>query len=352
MANENDEITGVASSEAKELEQTRRQLETDQGHPRADPEPVLAPGLSDELYTPPEPEEAPAAAPPPEQQQEQQRGVPPAALAEERERRRQSESELASLRENQARMSERFQMLQTTIQDAQTERLQQAQQGQIPDPDEDLTGFVKAKSAEYERQMGQLQQRNQQLQQQGEYERQVQDVTTRARADAQSFAAQQPDFEQAYQWVRQQQIAELTAQGIEPGLAGQELDRRELNMIAHHQQAGRSPAQAAYAAAQARGWQAPAQGVPPAPNGQGQPNGAYTQQPVTASPQYVTAQQQAQRPDLTNMQSGMLESRSLDQAAGTGQGLPETLEAMANMSDAEFAERAGQVRTMMRRSMR
>ena len=350
MANENDEITGVASSEAKELEHTRRQLETDQGHPRADAEPVHAPGLSDEVFTPPVEEEAPAAAPPPEQQQEQQRGVPPAALAEERERRRQSESELSTLREKTTRMEERFQMLQTSLQQGQEERLQQAQQGQIPDPDEDLTGFVKAKSAEYERQMQTLQQRNQQVEQQANYQAQVQQVKQRGQADARAFSGQQPDFEQAYEWMRGQQLAELTAQIGDPQVAYNELENRELNVIAHHQQTGRNAAEAFYAAAQARGWPPPA-----VANGQGQPNpnnGAYAQPAQGYAPPAAPAPQQAQRPDLTTMQSGMLESRSLDQAAGTGQGLPETLEAMANMTDAEFAERAGQVRTMMRRSMR
>ena len=348
MANENDEITGVAGSEAKELEQTRRQLETDQGHPRADAEPVHAPGLSDKLFEPPEEaEEAPAAAPQPEQQPEPQRGVPPAALTEERERRRQSEQELGALREKTTRMEERFAMLQTTIQDGQQQRLDQAQQAQMPDPDEDLTGYVKAKSAEYERQMAQLQQRNQQVEQQASYQQQVEDVTSRARADAQAFSAQQPDFGPAYEWMRSQQIAELTAQGIDPGLAGQELDRRELNMIAHHQQAGRSPAQAAYAAATARGWKAPQT------NGQNG-TGQHAQQQYQAQPQqqYQALAQQPGRPALTNMQAGMLESRSFDEAGGTGQGIPESLDAIANMSDAEFAQRHEQVRSMMRKSMR
>jgi hypothetical protein len=243
-------------------------------------------------------------------------------------------------------MEERFAMLQTTIQDGQQQRLDQAQQAQMPDPDEDLTGYVKAKSAEYERQMGELQQRNQQVEQQASYQAQVQDVTSRAKADAQAFSAQQQDFGQAYEWMRGQQLAELTAQGVDPALAGQELDRRELNMIAHHQQAGRSPAQAAYAAAQARGWQAPQ------PNGQNgqvqQPAANYTSAPQAA----IQPQQQPGRPALTNMQAGMLESRSFDEAGGTGQGIPESLDAIANMSDAEFAQRHEQVRSMMRKSMR
>jgi len=172
MPNENDEITGVSSDEGKQLDQARKQLETDQGHQRADTEPVHAPGLSDKLFEPPEGEEAPAAQPEPAQP-EQQRGVPPAALTEERERRRQSEQELSAIREKTARMEERFSMLQTTIQEGQQQRLDQAQQAQIPDPEEDLTGYVKAKSAEYERQMAQLQQRNQQVEQQASYQAQV-----------------------------------------------------------------------------------------------------------------------------------------------------------------------------------
>ena len=340
MANENDEITGVAGSEAKEIEQTRRQLETDQGHPRADAEPVFAPALSDRAYEPPETEEAPAAQPQaPEQTAEPpQRGVPPAALTEERERRRQSEQELGSLREKTARMEERFAMLQTTLQDGQQQRLDQAQQAQMPDPDEDLTGYVKGMAAQYQSDRQQDQQRNQQVDQDRAYQAQIQEVTSRARADAQAFSARQTDFAPAYQWMRDQQLSELTAQGVDPGLASQELDRRELNMIAHHQQSGRSPAEAAYAAATARGWKMPQ------PTGQ---NGAG-QQAQPAQP----AQQQPGRPDLTNMQAGMLESRSVDEAGGTGQAIPESLDAIANMSDAEFAQRHEQVRSMMRRSMR
>ena len=86
-------------------------------------------------------------------------------------------------------------------------------------------------------------------------------------------------------------------------------------------------------------------------NGQGQPNtnNASNEQPSYQQPQ---PQQQPGRPDLTNMQAGMLESRSVDEAGGTGQAIPETLDAIANMSDAEFAQRHEQVRSMMRRSMR
>ena len=338
-------LAGVTPEEASELARARGQEQTPQvapdpaTPPRDRPLPAHAddhvPGLSDKQWTPPETEEAEAARPAPTVP-EPQPGVPPAALAEERGKRRDAEKELADTRAQQQILAERMAIIQQDIQGAQAERLATAKAAQAPDPDDDILGYIKHEKAEWERKFDdQQRQINQQNQQQAE-QSQVQNIRDRAATDAQTFANEKPDFGQAYHWMRDKQIRELTAQGIAPQVASAVVDRTELQLFAAHQQQGRNSAESYYAAAVERGWQAPQAG-----------NGGAPLAQAGAPP----AQNPPGRAMLPNMQAGMLESRGVGQAASGGTAMPMDLSSYGNMTDAEFANHRASVRAMMRSQM-
>lgn len=349
---EQDTVTGLSGSEEADAQKMRKDM-LGQERPAQDdrpPQNEVVPGLSDKVYEPPVQDDAPAAEPaqlePTEPaHQEPQRGVPPAALTEERTKRQEAERRLAEKDASVRQMEERFNTVMQTVQQGQHDRLQQAQNKPAPNPDEDLQGYVQWMRDQYETQRATDQQEMQSIKQNQAYENEVRGVKDRAMADARTFAGQNPDFGPAYEWSRQQDFAALTAQGYAAQDAATILDRQELNFLADHQRAGRNSAEAFYMAAKARGWQAPA------PNGNGHPNSGSA--PLSVQPQALynqPPQQQPQpgRPDLTTMQAGMLESRSLDQAAGGGDAVPMSLEAYANMSDADFAKNQDRIRQIMK----
>ena len=348
-------LAGVTPEEASELARARGQDQTPQVAPDpatvppGRPLPAYAddhvPGLSDKKWTSPEADEsAPEAerpAPTPGQAPEQQQGVPPAALAEERGKRRDAEKELADTRAQQQILAERMALIQQDIEGAQAARLATAKAAQAPNPDDDILGYIKHQETEWQGRFDdQQRQINQQNQQQTE-QAQVQNVRDRAAADAQAIAHDRPDFRQAYDWMRDKQIRELTAQGIVPQVASAVVDRNELQLFAAHQQQGRNSAESYYAAALERGWQTPQgngqQVQPPASN--------YTPEPQNA------IQNPPGRAMLPNMQAGMLESRNVGQAAGGGTAMPMDLTAYGNMTDAQFAEHRIAVKAMMRSQM-
>ena len=332
-------------------------------------------GLSDVAYDPSRDprvaQQEPVADPAPQQQQQQRQDdpdapVPSARLREEAEKRRSAESQLEELRQRQGQLNDRFAMLQEAIQGQQQGRLDEARQKPLPDPSDDLQGYVEALKERYDSRDQQREEQLAQLTRQQQQAEQIKSIQVRAKADQDQFTARAPDFNQAYSWYRNQQMAELTAMGVDATQAAQHIDMMELQLSAAAQQRGTNTAEVFYNAAVARGWQAPQQ--------QTQQQVAQAQQQLTSPadvtsiaqhPQYAENQgqqvippqrapQQQYQPHgqtLKNINEGMLHSRSLDEAPPSSPATPMSLERFANMSDAEFAGYADQVAQMMRTQM-
>ena len=334
MNREEAAVAGVESGDT--VESLREQIRKDDDGKDG----VFAPGLSDRVYEPPQREAEPEPEPEPAQQIEPepepaQQTEPPPGLIQERQRRQEIEQRYSLL-------DQRLQVLQQAIAEGQAER-KRALESEIPDPDDDIVGYTRALA----RQVEELQTTKQQLEQDNAYRSQIEQVQSAARADAMAFSQQQPDFRQAYDWMRQSQISELTAQGIPPAEAAAYIDQQELQLVATHQARGRNAAEAFYQAAIARGWQTPNNGAPPQPQPRAQP-----QAQAQPQPQPQPQPRPVHRQTLQSMQAGMLEGRTLDEAGGGGAAIPQTLEAYVNMPDAEFAAHVEKVKRMMRQSMR
>jgi len=348
------------------------------GFPEAPKMPEHLAGLSDVQYDPSRDPRRLADLPTVSEQSGQavpqapvQDGSPPDApvpshrLREEREKREDAEKRYQELQQQQQRIQDRFQILQEQIQAGQRQQLEAVNDKPLPNPDEDLQAYVLAVQERYEERDRKRDEELGQLRQRDEHSQLVQGVYNRARADEAAFMTQAPDFKQAYSWYRNQQLAELTSMGVDPALAAQEIDNKELQITAYAQQNGKNSAESFYRAAVARGWQ------PPQQRTQQAVDQTYQQMqspadvtPIAQHPGYATNQQQPIQPQaapqqqyqphgqsLQNMHQGMLHSRSLDEAPPSQTGVPLDLERIANMSDAEFMAVADRVPAMMRSQM-
>jgi hypothetical protein len=161
------------------------------------------------------------------------RQVPLKVLMEERSRRRALESRLAAFNDH----------LEAMAQQQQAAPSPQPQPEGPPDPDVDPIGALR-----YERQQREHLQRY--LQGQALEQRVTHDYV----ADAQRFAAETPDFGQAYNHLFAGRIGELRAQGWSDDSIRQQVRHEEFTIALAALRAGRSPAQTAYELAKTRGY--------------------------------------------------------------------------------------------------
>lgn len=340
MADNTADLLGMSGSDLAQID--RDSAAVREGRPLDEPPPAPTPqrsgmGLSDLVFEAPEreaerePEPRQEERTPEPQRDEQPRMVPSQALGEERERRRQAEQAAADAREAARRTEERFQAMQELISSQQQAQLR-PQEDAIPDPNEDLVGYVRAIEKRHQQQIQEITQRytadQTQTREQQELSRQVQTVKDIVSNEGAAYAQQTPDLVDAYNWHRQRKIDVLTAQGIDAPTARSYVDNEEVQIAARNIRSGRNTAEAFYAAAKAMGWS-------------GQQQSRRDPAPTPAPRQHGQS--------LTNIRSGMMEGSSLGQAAQGGTSVPRSLEAYANMSDAEFSAHLPAVNDMIRR---
>jgi len=160
------------------------------------------------------------------------RQVPLSALKLERNKRRALEDRLAAFNEQMEALAHQ-----------QQQQAQPVPQDGPPDPEQDPIGALR-----FERQQRERLQHY--VQAQALEQRVAQDYI----ADAQRFAAQTPDFADAYNHLFAGRVGELRAQGWHDDAIRAQVQREEFNIALGALRAGRSPAQQAYELAKARGY--------------------------------------------------------------------------------------------------
>lgn len=143
-----------------------------------------------------------------------------------------------------------------------------------------------------------------------------------------AFSAEQPDFPTAYEHARERRIAELMTLGYGPDEAVAITFDNELEVIRNAYANGRNPAQVIYDYALQRGYKGT--GSPR------EPSGAPPQAPAARPGQRGLSE--AEKVALAAR--GQAGSKSLSSAGGAAAGTL-TLEALASLSDDEFAEATG-----------
>jgi len=239
--------------------------------------------------------------------------VPHQALHKERERRKGVETELNTYRERMARAEERLAVLNEVLtQPAQPQAPTGPQTEEVPDPEKDIFAYVKY----LEKKLSGIEQTTQKTVEERQREQGLQQLQSAYAQDAQKFMTEKPDFKDAYGYIANSRAKELAALGYSQDQIRQQLTYEETNIVAQAFQQRRSPSAVLYEQAIARG---------------------YTPKQAAAAAQAVNPAQK-----LDTVAKGQATQRSLSAAGGTaGEGL--TLEALANMSEEEFAATAAKI---------
>lgn len=197
-----------------------------------------------------------------------------------------------------------------------------AEQPKAPNVDEDPIAVIRAQGETIARM-------EQALNQRAADER----LTTAAVSREREFMAQTPDYGDAMSYLQQSRDAQLALMGFENQQERANIMANEAKIVAANAlNAGENPAQRYYGIAKAMGWQ---------------PRAAAPAQPAQAAPAAPNA---AERVDT--IARGQAASRSLSAAPGAAVA-PDTVEALANMSETDFnewfAKNGSRAESMLRR---
>lgn len=224
--------------------------------------------------------------------------VPLAVLMREREEKRQ-------IQEQFERGNARLEQLLAAFQQQQAPQPAARPAPTIPDINTDPVGHFAAKQEAAERELAEIKEWRARQEQQAQGQSQEQQFIAAYTTDAAKFASKQADFPAAYNHVKESLVRDFLEAGYTPQDAIAELQDQERKIAARAFREGRSPAEAIYRLAKARGFT----GVPQA-------------DPAAR----MEAMQRGQAAARTTAGPG---------ARGRFEGL--TVESLANMSDAEFA---------------
>jgi predicted phage tail protein len=262
-------------------------------------------------------DEAPEAAEQAAHEPEKQKTVPHEQFHAERERRKALQSEMQKLREEtaaaNARMEERFRMLQQATQP------KAAEPAPLPDMATDPIQHIDGRFRSIEQQAAEIRQFQEQQRQAQAQQAQFAELRNHLVASEQAFRAETPDYDAAMQHMIQVRHAELQALGlVDPVARNQQLMQDVAQLTAQARQMGRNPADVMYQIAAARGYRKAA----PAPT----PIEAAIEAPaVSAADRQVAAIERGRAMSTTVGTSGTAPPTRL------------TPDRIANMSEAEFS---------------
>ena len=234
------------------------------------------PEAKPEVAPEPEPQAAPeqeaVAEEKPVEKVKEERVVPLGALHEERAKRRAEAERARALEAQIAQLN------------AQMQALTAAQQKSPPPPDPavDPAGAILHQQKQTQEQLLALQQQQAQQRMAELQQAQVQAVVSRAQQDNAEFLKEQPDANEAINFLKTSRVRQYEAMGLPRQQALAQMQRDEWQLVTHAYQNGDNPARVAYEMAAAAGYVSPKQKMQmrtegqktAAPSGQGgQPGG-------------------------------------------------------------------------------
>ena len=278
-----------------------------------------APEKTPEPETPPEAKAEAAPETPAEAEPEETSGGDPRkALHEERERRRAIAKERDEAKLSFAKLQSRLDTLTEIAKTAANPQPQKPAEPEIPDINVDPVGHFRVKSAMLEKQVQDMAAWKTAQEQQFTQTNNVQRISQIAQVQEGEFKKITPDYDQASQHLINQRDAELVAYGITDPMERKNIIAQDAMTIAANALAnGKNPAQVIYDMSKARGYSA-------------------TPKPATASAapaQTIPTETEEVRMAAAGQKAGA----SLGQLNGAASP-PTTLEALAKMSEDEFAE--------------
>jgi len=232
-----------------------------------------------------------------EQTQQEQKTVPLAALHEERARRREMKQQMEA-------MESRLQQI--------LEKVDRKPEIQAPNFEEEPLEAIKHNQEQLAKALEQQNQTLTQQQQSAQQEQFKQQLISQYQNDAARFAQQQPDFNDAYQYMYNSRVNELQAYGYTQDQIASAMQNEELTLAYQAIQNEMSPAEVIYQVAQARG---------------------YVQKHVQNWQE--TEQKSPDEAKLDMIAKGQEASKSLSNSGGKSDA-EISLESLADMDDEEF----------------
>lgn len=258
------------------------------------------------------------------------------------DRAKKAETELATTKENFARLDERIKLLNEAL--TPQERAKQEEEDPEPDPEKDIFGWVNWSR----RKIAVLEQNYKGMQQGQQASQEEVQIANSYIDDARTFQSTEPNFAHAYQWLMANRTYELAQYFFGKDLAeeGASLNQQEANrikqaiaaeerdLVAEALKSGQSPAKRIFGLARARGFrpQASAAGGAQQQNGAaqtkpGQQNGQAAPGSLAAKPNVAD--------EIGRIRKGSEAALSLSQGGGAPAGAL-TPERLVNMSQEEF----------------
>ena len=243
--------------------------------------------------------------------------VPHGALHEERERRKAVEATNAQMRDALVAMNERMKIFAEAT--GATRKEAGPVKEEVPDPEKDIFGYVK----HLEGKLSALSDTLKQTSEQTAAERERGTVLSGYGADVNRFKAETPAFDQAYAYLMQNRMEELTELGFSPAEAKASIEADEMALVKAALAARQSPAARVFKMATLRGFKAAA----------AEPSA----EEKAAAHAAETAKATKEATDRLDMQTrGAAASKSLSSAGGAA-ATEMTVAALVAMSDSEFA---------------
>lgn len=237
---------------------------------------------------------------PQEPQEPDARVVPLAALHEERARRKELAADMQRMRDEQARRDAILEQRLAALTNRQ-------QQEQVPPFEENPAAHLKYGQEQLQQTVQATAQQIQAWQQQQSEQVAIQRLSSVVAHNEAAFMQQSPDYQEAVDYLRNQRVAEIVADGGDEAQAAEMAKRELMHFALARANAGQNPAEVAYKLAKARGYA------------------------TKAAP----AQQLAPAEKLQNQQRVGAASRSIGNGGPANNKL--SLESLATMTDEEFA---------------
>ena len=197
-------------------------------------------------------------------QEEPQKQVPLAALHEERSRRRELDQQLQAVREQNARMEERFRAFQERLQEQQRAAAPQAPNEPTVSYEDDPAEYLRQQNSILERRVQDLQGARSTSEQERQAQVAMQQFSEQLSMDEQRFVQQQQDYYDAVEFLKQSRYQELQSIGVSPPEIQRAIINDTVYLAQQAARAGKTPPQAFYDMAVARGYAKAAKAQPTA----------------------------------------------------------------------------------------
>lgn len=237
--------------------------------------------------------------------QSEEKTAPPPGLIEERKKRQEAqelankanerindlESQVNEFKQYEQQTAEQIRYLQGLEEQIKELREKAEPKPEIPDYEQDPAGYLYYQNQQLQKQVEELSKGHQQTTEQTQHQEQTRQIINDISVQERAFANKNPDYQDAYNFVKGVKAKELQSYGLNDAQVEHELSRMALQTGYAALQHGKNPGEVIYNMAQAYGY-------------------AKQEQPPVEQP--VNEQMQKDKATLETIEKGLEASKTLD----------------------------------------